>query len=131
MAENVFSDLGRLIEQLGKDKGIDRAVVIEEASISTTTKEATADTGYRVIVKLSGYSATSRIFAPDVIVGSDGTSPTSTGSLNTALSPGSYTLGANQLLFSRVAGRTQVAPAARSCLPTPTLRSIHRYRKLV
>jgi transcription termination/antitermination protein NusA len=29
MAENVFSDLGRLIEQLGKDKGIDRAVVIE------------------------------------------------------------------------------------------------------
>ena len=29
MAENIFSDLGRLIEQLGKDKGIDRAVVIE------------------------------------------------------------------------------------------------------
>lgn len=27
--ENVFSDLGRLIEQLGKDKGIDKAVVIE------------------------------------------------------------------------------------------------------
>lgn len=29
MADNVVSDLGRLIEQLGKDKGIDRAVVIE------------------------------------------------------------------------------------------------------
>lgn len=30
MAENnLFTDLGRLIEQLGKDKGIDRAVVIE------------------------------------------------------------------------------------------------------
>jgi transcription termination/antitermination protein NusA len=29
MSENVFTDLGRLIEQLGKDKGIDRAVVIE------------------------------------------------------------------------------------------------------
>ncbi len=29
MAENVFSDLGRLIEQLGKEKGIDRSVVIE------------------------------------------------------------------------------------------------------
>src|SRR3974390_1986164 len=29
MAESMFSDLGRLIEQLGKDKGIDRAVVIE------------------------------------------------------------------------------------------------------
>jgi N utilization substance protein A len=29
MAENIFSDLGRLIEQLGKDKGIDRGVVIE------------------------------------------------------------------------------------------------------
>src|ERR1700733_5322448 len=29
MAENIFTDLGRLIEQLGKDKGIDRTVVIE------------------------------------------------------------------------------------------------------
>ena len=29
MAENLFTDLGRLIEQLGKDKGIDRSVVIE------------------------------------------------------------------------------------------------------
>ncbi|MBX3022376.1 MAG: transcription termination/antitermination protein NusA [Bdellovibrionales bacterium] len=29
MADNIFTDLGRLIEQLGKDKGIDRAVVIE------------------------------------------------------------------------------------------------------
>jgi N utilization substance protein A len=29
MSDNIFSDLGRLIEQLGKDKGIDRAVVIE------------------------------------------------------------------------------------------------------
>src|SRR3984957_18830019 len=29
MAENLFTDLGRLIEQLGKDKGIDRAVVID------------------------------------------------------------------------------------------------------
>jgi len=29
MAENIFGDLSRLIEQLGKDKGIDRAVVID------------------------------------------------------------------------------------------------------
>lgn len=29
MSDNLFSDLGRLIEQLGKDKGIDRGVVIE------------------------------------------------------------------------------------------------------
>lgn len=29
MAENVFSDLSRLIEQLGKDKGIERNVVVE------------------------------------------------------------------------------------------------------
>lgn len=29
MSENIFTDLGRLIEQLGKDKGIDRGVVIE------------------------------------------------------------------------------------------------------
>jgi N utilization substance protein A len=28
-SDNMFSDLGRLIEQLGKDKGIDRGVVIE------------------------------------------------------------------------------------------------------
>jgi len=29
MAENLFSDLARVIEQVGKDKGIDRAVIIE------------------------------------------------------------------------------------------------------
>ena len=29
MAENVFSDLSRVIEQVGKDKGIDKAIVIE------------------------------------------------------------------------------------------------------
>lgn len=29
MSENMFSDLSRLIEQLGKDKGIDRAIVVE------------------------------------------------------------------------------------------------------
>jgi len=29
MAENVFSDLSRVIEQVGKDKGIDKAVIIE------------------------------------------------------------------------------------------------------
>lgn len=29
MADNVFSDLSRLIDQLGKDKGIDKSVVIE------------------------------------------------------------------------------------------------------
>ena len=29
MADNMFSDLARVIDQVGKDKGIDRAVVIE------------------------------------------------------------------------------------------------------
>jgi N utilization substance protein A len=29
MAENIFTDLGRIIEQVGKDKGIDRQVVID------------------------------------------------------------------------------------------------------
>lgn len=29
MAENVFTDLGRIIEQVGKDKGIDRQIVID------------------------------------------------------------------------------------------------------
>ncbi len=29
MADNMFSDLGRLVEQLGKDKGIERSVIIE------------------------------------------------------------------------------------------------------
>lgn len=29
MAEKIFSDLGRLVEQLGKDKGIERSVIIE------------------------------------------------------------------------------------------------------
>jgi N utilization substance protein A len=29
MAENMFSDLSRVIEQVGKDKGIDRLVIID------------------------------------------------------------------------------------------------------
>ena len=29
MADNMFSDLARVIDQVGKDKGIDRAVVID------------------------------------------------------------------------------------------------------
>src|SRR5215510_7913948 len=29
MADNVFSDLSRIIEQVGKDKGIDRQVVVD------------------------------------------------------------------------------------------------------
>jgi N utilization substance protein A len=41
MADNIFSDLGRMIEQVGKDKGIDKKIIIEavESAMETAAKK--------------------------------------------------------------------------------------------
>lgn len=41
MAENIFSDLGRMIDQVGKDKGIDKKIIIEavEAAMETAARK--------------------------------------------------------------------------------------------
>src|ERR1041385_1064727 len=37
MADSIFSDLGRMIEQMGKDKGIDKKVIIEAVELAMET----------------------------------------------------------------------------------------------
>lgn len=81
------------------------AVRITEANPNSfTLKEAGADTGMRILLKVAGYGAGARVFVPDAIVGSDGTQPTSAGEFATSVFAGTYTPGPSQLLLIRVNG---------------------------
>lgn len=62
------------------------------------------DSGTRVVVKLTGYGAGTRVFVPDAIVGNSGTAQTSMSAFGSVIAAGSYTPAANQLLLARVAG---------------------------
>ncbi|MEO8025756.1 MAG: hypothetical protein ABI823_04760, partial [Bryobacteraceae bacterium] len=63
-----------------------------------------ADSGVRIIFKYTGYPAAARIFVPDVIVGTDGTVPTSAGDLGLPVHGGAFTAGSSALLLARVSG---------------------------
>jgi uncharacterized protein (TIGR03437 family) len=65
-----------------------------------------ADFGVRFLVKLSGYGPNAQVYVPDVIVGSNGTLPTSGGDYNSTPNGGTYTPvpGLHYLLLARVAG---------------------------
>jgi len=64
-------------------------------------KSPGADTGVRILVKLSGYGSAT-VYLPDAIVGNTGSTPTSAGAFNSTYSGGAYTPGSNQLLLVRV-----------------------------
>ncbi len=63
-----------------------------------------ADSGVRFIFKYSGFPAGARIYVPDVVVGTDGTVPTSAGDMGLPLNGGVFTAGSSALLLSRVLG---------------------------
>lgn len=67
-------------------------------------KDATGDTGVRLLVNISGYPTGARVFVPDAIVGNRGTTPTTGGAFNSTPNGGTYTPNSNQLLLARVAG---------------------------
>ena len=80
---------------------------ITEASAGIFTPRAgAADFGLRFLVSLSGYGPNAQVFVPDVIVGSGGTIPTTSGAFQTIANGGTYTPvpGVHQLLMSRVDG---------------------------
>lgn len=78
---------------------------VTEASASAfATKITGDDSGTRVMIRLTGYGTGTRVFVPDAIVGNSGSTATSAGALSVGLNSGTYTPGANQLLFARVAG---------------------------
>jgi uncharacterized protein (TIGR03437 family) len=74
------------------------------AFVPKNAADPTVSNGVRFLVNLSSYSANSRVFVPDAIVGSTGTAPTSGGAFATTISGGTYTPNSNQLLLARVNG---------------------------
>jgi uncharacterized protein (TIGR03437 family) len=94
------------------------AVRITEASINAfAPKSGGADFGTRILVTLSGYG-TSRVFVPDVIVGTSGTFPTSAGGYNSTINSGLYSPPQNfQLLLSRVNGADATGVGGTLAIP--------------
>jgi uncharacterized protein (TIGR03437 family) len=78
--------------------------VTEGATAAFRPATTGADTGNRILVKMSGYPAGVRIFVPDAIVGNDGSTPTSAGAFGTSSSGGIFRGGLDQLLLYRVTG---------------------------
>jgi uncharacterized protein (TIGR03437 family) len=80
------------------------AVRVTEAGLNSfTPKDITSDTGFRILVNLSGYTPGARVFVSDVIAGNDAGAATSTGQFNSTINGGSYT-GSGQLILLRVTG---------------------------
>ncbi len=74
-----------------------------------TPKDATSDTGTRILVSYTGLPTGARLFLPDVIAGSSALQPTAGGDLGAPQSGGVYAPSASgSLLLARVAGGTPV-----------------------
>ncbi len=78
--------------------------VTEASSAAFRATTPGADTGNRILVNMSGYAAGVRIFVPDVIVGNNGSNPTSAGAFGSTPTGGTFAAGLNQLLLNRVTG---------------------------
>lgn len=78
--------------------------VTEASSAAFRAATPGADTGNRIIVNMSGYPAGVRVFVPDVIVGNNGSTPTSAGAFGSTPGGGTFSPGLNQLLLNRVTG---------------------------
>ncbi|HWQ52921.1 MAG TPA: hypothetical protein VN442_04500 [Bryobacteraceae bacterium] len=65
-------------------------------------KDATSDTGTRLVVRYRDVPAGTRLFVPDVVAGSDAAIPTAGGDLGGTQSGGEYEPGSGALLLARV-----------------------------
>ena len=61
-------------------------------------KGGTSDTGTRVLVRFTGYPTDARVFAPNVIIGSNGRTPTAAGDFGGRISGGEYQVGSLALV---------------------------------
>jgi uncharacterized protein (TIGR03437 family) len=62
-------------------------------------RDATSDTGTRILLRFSGYPANARVFTPNVVIGSGGNPPTSVGQFSgSGVTPGQYAPGALTLI---------------------------------
>ncbi len=104
--------------------GVSSTIRVSEGSASAfTVKDATGDTGLRVRVNFSGYTAGSRVFVPDAIVGTTGTLPTSAGAFNSTVSAGTYSPGINQLLMVRVNGADVNGAGGATAFAAPSIQT--------
>ena len=97
-------------------------------------KDATTDNGTRIVIRYSGFPATARLFTPEVVVGTNGTEPTSGGDMGLPQAAGKYTPGnPGSLLLALVqgadengAGGTPVftPPASSPTLPFVAAREV-------
>src|SRR5665213_167725 len=94
--------------------------ITEATSTSFTPKDAGADNGMRILVKISGYGSGASVYVPDAIVGNDGSTPTSAGAFASSIFAGSYTPGgAGQLLLIRVNGADSNGAGGTLAIPQP------------
>src|SRR6516225_3771436 len=78
-----------------------------------------ASNGTRFLVTYTGFPANARLFVPDMVAGSDATTPTAGGDLGTPQSPGQYLPGSGTLLLIRVSGADGTGTGGAP-LPAPT-----------
>jgi uncharacterized protein (TIGR03437 family) len=78
-----------------------------------------ATNGTRFLVSYSGFPANARLFVPDMVAGSDATTPTAGGDLGLRQAAGQYLPGSDTLLLVRVAGADATGTGGAP-LPPPT-----------
>jgi uncharacterized protein (TIGR03437 family) len=78
-----------------------------------------ATNGIRFLITYSGFPSNARLFVPDMVAGSDATTPTAGGDLGTPQNPGQYLPGSGRLLLVRVAGADATGTGG-AVLPPPT-----------
>jgi uncharacterized protein (TIGR03437 family) len=80
---------------------------------------AGATNGTRFLITYTGFPSNARLFVPDMVAGSDATTPTAGGDLGTPQAPGQYLPGSGTLLLIRVA-RADATGTGGAPLPGPT-----------
>jgi len=76
--------------------------VTEGFSSAFTVKDATSDTGTRILLRFSNFPATATVYIPDYVAGNDAAMPTKAGDLGGIISAGAYIPNSGTLLLARV-----------------------------
>jgi uncharacterized protein (TIGR03437 family) len=92
--------------------------ITEGFSNAFTVKDATSDTGTRILLRFSNFPASASVYIPDFVVGNDGVMPTKAGDLGGIISAGAYVAGSGTLLLARVLN-TDATGAGGAVIGTP------------
>ena len=97
--------------------------VTEGTTNSLLAIEPGATNGTRIVVKVSGYPAGSRIFIPDALVGNSGSNATAVNAFGYTAQIGAYTPGGEspQLLLTRIDGADANGAGGTGAITLPTV----------